>query len=203
MLQNEYTLGMSDDPRVNMQNQGARGALGDRMAQADYGNAQTAQRGALGMYQDAAAGNGPSAAQSMLQHAGDQNRANAMAMAGMSRGGNIAGQAQAAQVAAMAANAQTQQQAAQLRAQEQQAAMQGYGQLGMGMGDQALQQQAMSQQMMQGAMGMQLQDDIARREAAQRAREWRTQRNMGWADFGMNAAGTALEAFGLGGGGIG
>jgi len=45
----------------------------------------------------------------------------------------------------------------------------------------------------QALLGMQLQDETARREAAQRAREWRTNRNMGWAQFGTQTGMGILE----------
>jgi hypothetical protein len=39
---------------------------------------------------------------------------------------------------------------------------------------------------------MQFSDDAARREAAQRAREYRTQRNLGWSNYGTGVAGSVL-----------
>lgn len=188
---------MGSDPRNNASRLGSQAGLGLGNATIDYNRAQQAQAGALGMYQQAAAGEGPSAAGSILQQGQEQARSNAMAMAASGRGGGLGGANRAAMAAQVAGNAQASQMAAQQAAAEQQAAMQGYAGLGMGMGDQALQQQGMMMQQQQGMLGMQFQDDAARREAAQRAREYRTQRNMGWAEFGTQAAGSILGGVGF------
>lgn len=188
-----YDQAWSEDPRAALQNQAVGSMLGMNQARGEYAQAQQAQQGALGMYQDAAAGNGPSAAQAMHAQMADQNRARAVAMASQGRGGGLSSQRDAL-TAGLAADTQAQQQAAQLRAQEQQAAMQGYAGLGMQMGGQAQQQQAMQMQQQQGLLGMQFQDDAARREAAQRAREHRTQRNLGWTQYGTNVAGSVFGA---------
>lgn len=107
----------------------------DRQAQlADYSGtqaAQAAQNTALGLYQGAASGNGPSAAQAQLQQ-GNEAAINAqMSQAASARGGfGLAN----AQKNAMSNIGQIQSQnalnAAQLRAQEQQAGMAGYASLG-------------------------------------------------------------------------
>lgn len=190
---------MLGDPRANAQNLGSSAGLGAYNAGQDYGRAQQAQSGALGLYQQAATGQGPSAAQSLLQQGSEQARANAMAMAASGRGGGLGGAQRAAMSAQMAGDAQAANAAAQLRAQEQQAAMQGYATLGMGMGDQALQQQQAMMGQQQGILGMQFADDAARRDAAQRGREWRSQRNLAWTNYGTNAAGSILGALGGGG----
>lgn len=188
------------DPRYNAQQLGL--AAGDRLGSAwgDYATAQQAQQGALGMYQRAAMGQGPSAAGSMLQQGQDQGMANAMAMAGMSRGGNTQGAARQAQVAGLASQNQAAHMAAQQAAAEQQAAMQGYAGLGMQMGDQALQQQQMNMAQQQGLLGMQFGDDAHRRQMDLAGREYKTRRNMGWSQFGTGLAGNILEGV-LGGAG--
>lgn len=98
---------------------------------ADYGIANNIglsnQGGALGMYRDAAQGNGPSAAQAQLQSGLDQSIAAQQSAAASTRGGFGLANAQhnaamnAGQLQGTAAN-----NAAQLRAQEQQAGMAGY-----------------------------------------------------------------------------
>jgi len=103
-------------------------------SQGAFGNASqalAAQNNALAMYQQAAQGNGPSAAQAQLQSGLDQSIQAQQAQAASARGGFGLANAQhqaaqnQAQLAGQAAN-----NAAQLRAQEQQAAMAGYGNLG-------------------------------------------------------------------------
>jgi len=186
------------NPRYNAQQLGLASTDQLGMAQGDYMRTLEGQNDALGMYANAAAGNGPTAAQSMLQQAGEQNQARAVALAHQTRGGNVAGANRAALAAGMGMQAQTQQQMAQLRAQEQQAAMQGYAGLGMQMGAQAQQQQAMHLGAQQNLLGMQFGDDAHRREAAQRAREARTQRNLAWSQYGTGVAGSVLGALGGG-----
>jgi hypothetical protein len=187
------------NPRYNAQvlGQGAGDQLG--LAQVDYAQQQRAQQDALAMYGAAAQGLGPSAAQSMLQQGQEQSRANAMAMAASSRGGGLGGAQRGAMSAQFAGDAQASQAAAQQAAMEQQAAMQGFAGLGMQMGAQAQQQQQMQMGMQQGLLGMQFADDAARRDAAQRGREARSQRNLAWSQFGTGLAGDVLGAIGGGG----
>lgn len=85
------------------------------------------QRQAMDLYQQAALGQGPSAAQAMLRQATDANVANQLSMAAASRGGNLGAAERGAAIAGMGAQAQGAQALAVQRAAEQQAAMQGYG----------------------------------------------------------------------------
>lgn len=116
-----------------------------------------AQKQALDMYGNQAAGRGPSAAQAMLQQQNQQNLRTAMALQGRQRGGNI-GQG-GGQVAAMYGGAQSQlaQQSAILRAQEQQAALAGLAGLGSQMYGQGLGYDQLAVQ--QGLGYQQLQND--------------------------------------------
>lgn len=190
---------MSKDPRANIQNQGIRTIQGMQRAQGDYEGALGSQQDALGLYRDAAMGQGPSAAGSMLQQGSEQAMANAQALASQGRGGNLQASNQAAVTAGLAASNQAAHAAAQQRAMEQQAAMQGYAGLGSTMAGQALQQQGMYGQQMQGQLGLQISDDQHRRMMDLEGRKYRTDRNMGWAGFGTNVAGSVLE--GIFGGG--
>lgn len=187
------------NPRYNAQVLGQRAGDQLGLAQVDYARQQRAQQDALAMYGQAAQGLGPSAAQSVLRQGQDQAQANAMAVAASGRGGGLGGAQRGAMTAAVAGNAQASQAAAQLRAQEQQAAMQGYAGLGVQLGAQAQQQQQMQMGMQQGLLGMQFADAAARRDAAQRSREYKTQRNLGWSQYGTGVAGSVLGAIGGGG----
>lgn len=111
---------------------GLSGQIDQRAAiQADYAQANGArlsQADALGLYNDAARGRGPSAAQAQFQQGLDRSLSGNMALANSARGGSLA--LAQGRLAAMAGNNQalaaSTAQAAQLRAQEQQAAMAGY-----------------------------------------------------------------------------
>jgi hypothetical protein len=83
------------------------------------------QGSALGMFQDAAMGRGPSAAQALFQQSNDRNIATQRALAAGVRGGGAAAAMRGANQAGVQLGLQGQAQAAQLRAQEQQAAMAG------------------------------------------------------------------------------
>lgn len=112
---------------ANVPTGGGGGSYG-QSAQSMYGVAGPAQQRVLGMYADAAAGRGPSAAQAMMQQqAGAIGRAG-LQQAAMGRGGNLAGMQQQALSNTAGAQAQASASAAALRAQEQQAGMQGYAQ---------------------------------------------------------------------------
>lgn len=195
----QYRTGMSKDPRANIQNQGIRTIQGMQRAQGDYEGALGSQQDALGLYRDAAMGQGPSAAGSMLQQGSEQAMANAQALASQGRNGNLQASNQAAVTAGLAASNQASHAAAQQAAMEQQAAMQGYAGLGSTMAGQAMQQQNMYGQQMQGQLGLQVSDDQHRRMMDLEGRKYRTDRNMGWAGFGTNVAGSVLE--GIFGGG--
>lgn len=96
--------------------------------QATIAQARDAQTGALGMYQDAAMGRGPSAAQSQLRMGLDQAVRDQAGMAASARGGALARSSLGLAGANNAATLQGQAvgQSAMLRAQEQQAGMAGY-----------------------------------------------------------------------------
>lgn len=130
---------------------------GVQAPQAQMQNANAAyfnQLNALGMYGQAAQGNGPSAAQAQLQSGLDQSMRAQQSQAASTRGGFGLANAQhdagmnAAQLQGQAGNA-----SAQLRAQEQQAAMAGYAGLGTQIQGQqagnAFQQAGMNQQQLQ------------------------------------------------------
>ena len=188
-----YDQAFSKDPRANFANQGVGAMHGANGARGAYDRSLGQQEEALGMFRAQALGQGPSQAQAMLQQAGERNQAQAAQLAASGRGGNVQGAMRSAQAAQLAANAQTQQQAAMLAAQEQQAGMQGFASLSGDLSQQALGQQEMYLGQQQALLGMQLQDDIARREAAQRAREWRSNRNLGWTRFGTETGMGVLE----------
>ncbi len=188
-----YGQSMSKDPRDNIQYQGVGAMHGMNLARGDYSTAQRHQLGALGMYEQAAMGQGPSAAGAMLQQGSDQAMANAQALASQGRGGNLQAANQAAVNAGLAASNQATHAAAQQAAADQQAGMQGYAAMGNAMAGQALGQQGMFTDQQNALLGMQLSDDQHRRQMAQQAREWRTNRNMGWAQFGTQTGMGVLE----------
>lgn len=140
----------NQDPR-HMPQHGMSDQLGAFANQGgtDYRQARQAQLGALGMYQDMAAGQGPSLAQQQLAAGTGQNIANQMSLAAQGRGGNLAGQARQASAIGAGAQMGLQQQMAQMRAQEQLAAMQGMA----GMSNQ-LAAQGQQQQMAGLGMGL-------------------------------------------------
>jgi len=188
----------SQGVNTNIRNQGLGAMQGGQMAGVEYEQARRSQEGALGMYRDAAMGQGPSQAQALMQAQGDRNMAQQMQMAAGGRSGNVAAQAQAAQAAGLAAQHDTRQQLGAMAAQEQQAGMAGYAGLGTQMAGQAqaMQQAQMQQQM--GLLGIQSGYDQHLRDASQRGREYQTQRNQGWAQFGTETGGSVLQAIGLG-----
>lgn len=196
-----YHAGMSRDPRVNIQNQGFGALQGGQRALGDYERAQQDQRGALGMYEQAAMGQGPSAAQSMLQQGHERAMANSAALAHQSRGGNMAGAHRDALAAQHAGAAQASHAATQQAAMEQQAAMQGYAGMSNAMAGQALGQEQAYMGQQNAMLGMQLSDDQHRRQQALAAKQYRTGRNMGWAQFGTETGMGVLEGVfgGLGG----
>jgi hypothetical protein len=148
-LANQY--GQTKTPTVNMAN--ANAALGQ-------------QNQALGLYQQAAMGNGPSAAQAQLASGLGQSIAAQQSAAASTRGGF--GLANAQHDAAMQAGqlqAQAANQAAQLRAQEQQAGMAGYA----GLGTQIQGQQASNAQFGANLAQQQIQMNAQNQFAAQNA----------------------------------
>src|SRR5690606_36067945 len=127
-----------------------------------------AQQDALGMYRQAALGQGPSVAELQMRQGGDQAIANAQTIAAQGRSGNLGASMRQGGQAGAAIGMQTNQQAAQLRAQEQQAGMQGYAGLGTQLQNQALQEQLAyggfgNQQQLQ-AQQLGTQYDLARRD---------------------------------------
>lgn len=183
---------------ANMQNLGLGAMQGAQQSAGQYDQARDQQMRALGMYQDAAQGQGPSQAQALMQSQGDQNMAQQMQMAAMGRGGNMGGQARSAVAGGLAAQNQTQQNLGAMAAQEQQAGMAGYAGLGSQMAGQAQQGQQMYAGQQMGLMDMQSQYDQHLRQQALASKQARTARNMGWATFGLDAGGSALQAIGLG-----
>jgi hypothetical protein len=115
-LNNPYVSGA-----IGMQGQLAGGpTTGQR-------NASTAQVSALGLLGNAAAGNGPSAAQAQLRSGADQAVAQAQAQAASTRGNmGLANAEKGAQVSAAQTTQQSANAAAMLRAQEMQSAQQAY-----------------------------------------------------------------------------
>ena len=178
---------------ANIKNQGLGAMQGGAAAAGDVHRAQQAQMGALGMYQDAAMGNGPSQAQAMMQAQGDRNVAQQMQLAAGGRSGNVAAQAQAAQAAGLAAQYDTRQQLGQMAAQEQQAGMAGYAGLGTQMAGQGLQAQNMYTQQQLGLLGMQAQHNQFGRSLDLERDKYRTQKNQGWAQFGTQTGMGVLE----------
>src|SRR5688572_4655083 len=146
-------------------------------------NARGAQGQALGMYQDMAAGNGPSVAQLQMQQGQDQAIANQMAMQAQGRGGNLGANMRAASQAGVGMQMQGNQQAAQLRAQEQQAAMAGAAGLSTEMAGQGLQQQLGAQGMLGDAYGQQL---AAQTQWGLGQRELDLKQRQGNRQFGMD-----------------
>lgn len=185
--------GGSQGVNANIQNQGLGAMQGAGAAAGDLDRAQQDQYGALGMYRDAAMGQGPSQAQALMQGQGDRNMAQQMQMAAMGRGGNIAGQAQAAQAAGLAAQYDTRQQLGQMAAQEQQAGLAGYAGLGSQMAGQAQQMQLAQQQQQLGLLGIQSGYDQHLRQQALASKQAQTQRNQGWAQFGTDTGMGVLE----------
>jgi|GEM_PF-5591206 hypothetical protein len=196
-----YRLGMSSDPRANIQNQGYGAMLGGDRALGDYARAQQDQQGALGMYRQAAMGQGPSAAGSMLQQGHEQAQANAAALAHQTRGGNAAGANRAALAAQHAGAAQASHAAMQQAAMDQQAGMQGYAGMANAMAGQSLGQQQAYMGQQNAMLGMQLSDDQHRRQQALMAKQYKTNRNMGWAQFGTQTGMGVLEGIFGGAGG--
>jgi hypothetical protein len=188
----------SNDPNTNFARQSLGIEQGAAASAGDMSRAQGSQRAALGMYQDAAMGQGPSQAQALMQSQGDQNMAQQMQMAAMQRGGNLGGQARSAVAGGLAAQNQTQNNLGAMAAQEQQAGMAGYAGMGTQMAGQAQQQQAMLQQQQMALMGMHTQNDQFGRQLELDRDKYKTQRNQGWATFGSGVAGSALQAGGLG-----
>jgi len=157
--------GPSMDSRADL----AQGAANRAAIQADYSGAnwheqmgagaRQEQANALGLYRDAAAGRGPSAAASQFQQNLDASNRQQMSMAASARGGGLARAAAQRQAMANAGDMTLQAgaQSAQLRAQEQQAAMQGYAGLGSQMRGQDYQAMGQQAQMAQAQAGLGLQ----------------------------------------------
>ena len=153
---------------------------------ADSMQSRGQMQNAMGLYQAAANGTGPSAAQAQYQQNANQAMQSQMAMAASARGGGLAQVAAARQAAMGAGQQQIQaaQGAAMLRAQEQQAGMQGYaGMAGQMQGadlqqqQQALAQRQMNDQYSMGLMGLGQragENQTAARQAYEQARhaEW-------------------------------
>ena len=143
-------------------NEGTMGAFQGAAQQggAGFASAQQDQQAALGMYQDAAAGNAPSVAEGLMQQGQDQAVANQMAMAAGGRTGNVASAANSAGQMGSGMAMQGAQQASQLRAAEIDAARAGAAGLSTNMAGQSLQQQGMGLAGMGQASGQQLAADV-------------------------------------------
>jgi len=157
-----------------------------------FAGAQTAQRGALGMYRDMAEGNGPSVAQEQLRSQGEANAAQQMQLMGSARGGNLQSAMRQGAVAGTAAQAATNQQMGQLRAQEQQAAMAGYAGLGSTMAGQSLQQQGLFEGQLGQAHTAQMDAEMRQRMLDEQRRQFNKQQALRWTQFGTGAAGQVI-----------
>jgi hypothetical protein len=187
------------DTKTNYAQQALGLQAGNVAAGGDYARSQRDQYGAMGMYRDAAMGLGPpSQAQVLAQQQGDQNAAMAMSLAAQNQGGNPQASARNAVSAHGAAGVQSQQQMAALRAQEQQSAMAGYAGMGAQMSGQALGQQSMFGQQQMGLLGMQTQNDQFQQQLELERDKYKTQRNQGWAQMGVDVAGAASGVPGMG-----
>ena len=175
---------------------GRRAYEGANAAGTTLGSVQDDQQAALGMYANAAAGNGPSVAQAQLQAQGEADQRQAMRMAAGARGGNMAGQYRGAMLGAQAQQNATREQLATLRAQEQQAAMQGYASLGNAQAAQAMQQQMQYEQLGLGYAGQSMEYDMHRRQQALAGKNARFARGTQIYDRGVNMAGNLLGAVG-------
>jgi hypothetical protein len=174
--------------------------MGAADAGRQLGAARDAQADAMGMYRDAALGQGPSVAQAQLQAQGEQDARRQMQMQAAARGGNMAGQMRAATMAGAAQAQQTRDSLAALRAQEQAAAMQGYAGMADAQAQQAMQQQMQYEQLGLGYAGQQMGYDMHLRDAAAQSRRDRFGRRMQVYGATKDAAGTVLSV--LGGGGM-
>lgn len=148
------------DKNTSMFQQGAQNAgIGFQGAQDADAQARNQQMGLAAMLQQAAMGQGPSAAQSQLQSATDRGMQQAMAMAASGRGDNTALNFRNAAWQQAGMGQQAANQSAQLRAQEMQSAQGGLAQLLGGIrGGDFNNQQLQSGLLMQNQGGMVAQD---------------------------------------------
>lgn len=168
--------------------------------------------GAAGAYQDAtgmqgrmydaygamARGEGPSLGQNVLQQGSQRANAAAAALAGQTRGGNIAAAEQAAMQAQFAGQAQASADAAAIAAQEQQAAMAAQAGIAGQLAGQSLEQQMGLEGLVssgtQAELDAQVQSQLGNRELAQKAKMDRHNRIQNWMKTGSNVVGSILGA---------
>lgn len=159
---------------------------------------QQAQQQAIDAYGKILAGEGPSVAEAQMQQGLGQAQTNAAALAGQTRGGNIASAEQAAMVAQTGASQGAVNDAAALRAGEQQAAMAGLAQTGGQLAGQGLEQQMGYEQLLSAGqlaqMDAQLQHQLGNRELDLKARQDRHGRIQNWVKTGSNVVGSILAA---------
>lgn len=187
--ENPYVMDpkLARDPRHNRtQEQAAMGRAAQGLG---------AQQNALGMYEQAALGQGPSVAELQMRQGGDQAIANAAAIAAQGRSGNLGSMQRQAGQAGAALGIQTNQAAAQLRAGEQQAALAGYAGLGTQMQQAGAQEQltyaGFGNQQQLAAQQLGTQYDLGRRELAMQQQQNNRQFGMG---LGQLIAGGAAGA---------
>lgn len=175
--------------------------LGSRANQgaAALGQAQQAQRGALGLYQQAATGQAPSAAEAMMARERDRGIADTMALMAQGRGGNLGGTIAAANAAGQAQRQQSVQDMAALRAQEMEAARAGLAGISGQMAGQAGSQMMGYDQMGTSFMGQNLdrQQQDEQFDRQMRFNQQQANRNFGL-QLGSQLAGGAFDMFGMG-----
>lgn len=170
--------------------------MGAADAGRQLGAARDAQADAMGMYRNAALGQGPSVAQAQLQAQGEQDARRQMQMQAAARGGNMAGQMRAATMAGAAQAQQTRDSLAALRAQEQAAAMQGYASMADAQARQALQEQMAYEQLGLGYSGQQMGYDQHLRQQALMGKNAQFGRRMQGLNMGATMAGQFTKALG-------
>lgn len=190
---NAPTIGSQGTDAFNQQ-MGAAGA-GAQNAAAQGSLAQASQNTAGNFLFNAAAGNGPSAAQNQLQAGTDAAIQANMAMANSARG--QAGLANAQKNALVQNGLQTQQaanQSAQLRAQEMQAAQSQYANFANQMQNQYAQQQLGFQGLgMQGAQGLQG-NALAQAQLRMQQNQLNQTGQLAYEQLGFNSQAEALQA---------
>lgn len=195
MYENPYVM----DPALAKDTRHLRQS--EHQARALAGQGLGAQQDALGMYRDAAMGNGPSVAEAQMLVGADQSIANQTAMAAMGRSGNLGSIQRQAGQSAVATNLATNQQLGALRAQEQQAAMAGYAGMGTQMQNQALQEQlayaGLGAEAQLQAQQLGTQYDLERRQQKIQQQANNRQFGLGVSQQVLGAVGTGLGAAGI------
>ncbi|MCA9656352.1 MAG: tail fiber domain-containing protein [Myxococcales bacterium] len=166
------------------------------LAGSQYHQDRRGMASALAGLQGLADGTGPSLAQQQLQNATDSNIAQTMAAMGSARGGNLNATQMGAATAGIGMRQDANKAMAELRAQEQINALGAAGGLastmagmssGREMGFAGMDQNLLAQQ-----YGMANERELARGNMLANRLGQRQQNAMGWANYGMNAAGQVL-----------